>query len=331
MKVLVVTNMYPTEKAPFYGIFVKEQVESLRKEGVNVDVFFINGQENKWNYFISIIALLKKLKPDNYDVIHSHHTYCIFPIIIAKKILRIKKPIILTFHEGEVHHTNVIKPRGIKRLVFSKNIKRMALRMVDMVITVQKELVEALNYSGQYTILPCGVDSDLFTPMEKVFCRKELNLPLNKKIVFFPAAPQNIQKGIIILKKALAFLDRNDLELLTAGNIPHKEMPYYMNAADVIVQLSNFEASPMALKEAMAVNVPVVFTDAGDAALTVGNTQGCFLCKRTPEDVVLKLEEALNINGSINSRARILEAGMTLEAVAKKNIETYCELLNCEK
>lgn len=43
MKVLVVTNMYPTKKYPLLGIFVKEQVNSLLKEGIDIDVLFING------------------------------------------------------------------------------------------------------------------------------------------------------------------------------------------------------------------------------------------------------------------------------------------------
>ena len=50
MRVLVVTNMYPTAEMPFLGTFVKEQVESLRKEGVEVDVLFVNGKKNTLNY-----------------------------------------------------------------------------------------------------------------------------------------------------------------------------------------------------------------------------------------------------------------------------------------
>ena len=57
----------------------------------------------------------------------------------------------------------------------------------------------------------------------------------------------------------MKYLGREDLHLITGGNIKHEEMPLYMNAADVVVQLSLFEASPSVLKEALAVNVPIVF------------------------------------------------------------------------
>ena len=54
MKVLHVTNNYPTTNFPIFGIFVKEQIESLVETGVECEVFFINGKENgKIEYFKS--------------------------------------------------------------------------------------------------------------------------------------------------------------------------------------------------------------------------------------------------------------------------------------
>jgi glycosyltransferase involved in cell wall biosynthesis len=329
MNVLVATNMYPTEKYPFYGIFVKEQVESLKKEGVSVDVFFTNGKENRINYFTGIITLLKQLNSQHYDIIHAHHTYCIYLIVIVKTLLGIKTPVVLTFHEGEVHLSKELKLKTsdfIKKLVFSKRIKKFALKMVDLVITVQEGLVKALDFEGEYEILPCGVNTKLFKPMEKEWCRKRLKLPLDKKILFFPAAPQNQQKGFDILREALALLDRKDIYLLTAGNILHQDVPYYLNAADVMVQLSIFEASPSVLKEALAANVPVVITNVGDAVLIIKDVAGCFLCERTPQDVAEKIERALNFNECFKGRERIFEAGLTLEATSRRTISIYKEL-----
>ena len=42
-EVLVVTNMWPDEERPVYGIFVQRQVESLRAAGVRCDVLYIRG------------------------------------------------------------------------------------------------------------------------------------------------------------------------------------------------------------------------------------------------------------------------------------------------
>lgn len=94
MNVLVITNMYPSKKYKFYGIFVKEQVESLKASGIHVDVYFINGKENRLNYLKSVFDLAKKFKCGHYDLLHAHHSYCVFPIRIAEKLASIKLPLV---------------------------------------------------------------------------------------------------------------------------------------------------------------------------------------------------------------------------------------------
>ena len=44
MKVLVITNMFPTQELPYYGIFVKEQVDELERQlgKVNIDTLFLS-------------------------------------------------------------------------------------------------------------------------------------------------------------------------------------------------------------------------------------------------------------------------------------------------
>jgi hypothetical protein len=41
MKVLHVTNNFPTVKFPIFGIFVKEQIDSLTKQGIDNEVFLL--------------------------------------------------------------------------------------------------------------------------------------------------------------------------------------------------------------------------------------------------------------------------------------------------
>ncbi len=330
MNVLVVTNMYPTEQNSAYGIFVKEQVESLRNEGVSIDVFFVNGKESRLKYISGILVLAGKIKSKRYDIIHAHHTYCIFQIKIAIAMTGVKLPIVLTFHEGEIHWQNDSSLKNIdfiKRLVFSKRLKSIALKMVDLVIAVQGEMLKKLKFNGKFVVLPCGVNSEIFRPLGKKWCREKLGLPLDKKIVFFPASPANKQKGLDILLESIRYLNRSDLEIVVGGNLLHTDMTYYMNAADVVVQLSVFEASPSVLKEALAVNVPLIFTDVGDAKMITGNAKGCFLVERSSEAVSLKLDQALGFKGACNGRDRILEINLTLNRVSKKIVGIYRELL----
>jgi glycosyltransferase involved in cell wall biosynthesis len=249
---------------------------------------------------------------------------------MAIAVTNIKSPLILTFHEGEVHLQNDFGQKDIdfiKRLVFSKRLKSIALRMVDLVITVQAEMLKKLNFKGKFVVLPCGVNTVLFRPLEKIWCRQKIGLPLDKKIVFFPASPANKQKGFDILKESIRYLNRPDLLIVTGGNLSHADMPYYMNAADVVAQLSVYEASPSVLKEALAVNVPLIFTDIGDAKMMIGNAEGCFLVERKPEAVSLKLDQALGFQGICNGRDRIYKINLTLKRVAIKIVSAYQEIL----
>ena len=71
-RVLVVTNLWPTEADPSYGSFVKAQMESLRPLGVEFDVLFVNGRESTWNYLRGVRQIRRRLRKKRYDLIHAH-------------------------------------------------------------------------------------------------------------------------------------------------------------------------------------------------------------------------------------------------------------------
>ena len=84
MKVLHLTNNYPTLTYPIFGIFVKEQIESLKKLGVDCDVLFINGREKgRLEYVKSILRLRIYFKINKYDIIHCHHAISALCLIIS--------------------------------------------------------------------------------------------------------------------------------------------------------------------------------------------------------------------------------------------------------
>ena len=89
MKILHVTPNYPTTEYPIFGIFVKEQVESLQKIGVDCDVFFSNGKEEGGvkAHKASIKKVRKLLKENHYDVIHCHHSISGLILLLAGFVL----------------------------------------------------------------------------------------------------------------------------------------------------------------------------------------------------------------------------------------------------
>ncbi len=84
MKVLHITNNYPTVKHPIFGIFVKEQIESLTRQGIDNQVFFINGREKgRLEYFRSIFRLNRFLRKHRFDIIHCHHAFSAVCFILS--------------------------------------------------------------------------------------------------------------------------------------------------------------------------------------------------------------------------------------------------------
>lgn len=325
--------MYPSAAHPVDGSFIHEQVESVRALGVDVDVHFIDGaRSTRWNYVFAFGRLTRHLARKRYDLIHSHHTYCMYSIAFARSVLRLRTPTILTFHESEFMKPKHIEDESadfVKNLTYSAKIKRWALNHADLVIPVWAGLTQGLGFTGNQTVLPCGVDTELFRPRDLEECRRELHLPLDRKIVFFPAyifdAKTRRQfKGVDLFLEAVEIVKREirDVEVITGGSIMRRDMPTYMNAADVVVQASAFEASPMVIKEAMAVSAPIVSVDVGDTREILGDTAGCYICAPTSEDIAAHILKAVT-HGRTTGAERIRALGLEEAEVARRLVDIY--------
>jgi teichuronic acid biosynthesis glycosyltransferase TuaC len=309
MKVLVVTNMYPTPRYPSFGTFVEEQVKSLRKEGVEVDVLFINGIKGKINYLKGIFRLWGQLLTRRYDLIHAHY---VFSGMVARA--QLLYPVVLTHHGSQVFQG------------WQAPLCRWVSPLMDAVIVVSREMKEK-GRLGNSHVIPCGIDFDLFHPVPVRQAREELGLPQDKKLVLFCGEYFRPIKRFDIIQKAMAFLKQVEPEadLVLVSKKPLAEVPKYMSACDVIVLVSDGEGSPMVIKEAMACNLPVVAVPAGDIPEMIGGTDGCYLCSQDPPEVAEKLDLALHSEGRTGGREKI--KSMEIGAISRRIIALYEDVL----
>ena len=324
MKILTVTNMYPFAGDDYYGSFVREHVEALMGEGLEVDVVFLNAREGKLRYLTEMPRLAEAIRRRSYDVLHAQHSYCAVQTAGIRGALRIDTPLLFTIHEGEAHssHTAGRSRNLTKRLVYWKRLKRLALNLSDHVVTVDEGLLSAVGYRGSYSVIAPAVDTELFRPMDTAQCRRLLELPLEKSVLFFPASPERPEKGAEVFRASLAHLDA-EVHVVYGGQIERADMPLYMNAADAVVQTSHFEASPMVVKEAMACDTPVVSTDVGDVRALFGAVPGCFCVDRQPSKIAEALERALELTEPVGGRDAVLARGLSPAAVAGRYREVY--------
>jgi teichuronic acid biosynthesis glycosyltransferase TuaC len=313
VKVLVLTNMYPTPDKPFHGTFVEQQVKSLQHEGVDVDVLYVDGVASKLNYLWGFPRLWAKLLTNRYDLIHAHY---VFAGIIARAQLLC--PVVLTHHGSQVFQG------------WQANLCRMITPFMDRAIVVSPEMKEKGRLSKSY-IIPCGIDFEIFKPTPQQQARKELGLPQDKKLVLYAGEYFRPIKRFDIVQAAMQLLQerRPDAELVLVAKKPLHEVPRYMSACDVLVLVSDGEGSPMVIKEAMACNLPIVSVPAGDVPEVIANTDGCYLCSQDPRDVAEKLETALKWAKRTDGREMI--GHMEISAITKRIVSMYEDLLREKK
>ncbi len=253
MRVLLVTNMYPTPDRPAAGVFVAEQVASLERLGVRFDVLFIDGRRSTLNYAWGVPRLWARLRKERYDLIHAHYA---FSGLIAR--LQWRLPLVVTHH-------------GIEVLTgWTVPLCRLASRWADQVIVVSRAMAQALAPLPSH-VIPCGVDLELFRPGDRATARAQLGLDPERPLVLF-AGDLRPEKRYPLAQAAVARLREMgvDAELITLTGQPHDRVPLYMQACDALILTSTHEGSPMVVKEAMACNLPVVSVAVGDVAEVIG-------------------------------------------------------------
>src|SRR4026208_458997 len=72
MRVLAVTNIYPSPANPALGTYVEQQVRSLREIGVAVDVWFLDrAVEGRGVYWHLRSRLRERIRAGRYDLMHA--------------------------------------------------------------------------------------------------------------------------------------------------------------------------------------------------------------------------------------------------------------------
>jgi glycosyltransferase involved in cell wall biosynthesis len=307
--------MYPTPARPAFGTFVQEQVESLRNAGVEVEVLTFDGGSSLRNYVQAGGALRARLKTGKFDIVHAHYGLTGLP---AR--LQFTCPVVLTYHGsdilGEVGPTGQYSRAGRFKVLLSKALGAVVSERIIVAERMRSRLWDA-------TVIPMGVDLDLFQPRSRPDARQALGLDPARKYVLFVANPDNRCKRFDIAEAAIRILAAEDpnVEILPVYKATHEQVAQYMNASNALVLTSDHEGSPCVVKEALASNLPVVSVDCGDVRERISGVRGCFLCERDPQDVAARLREALLLDGPTDGRGHV--ESISLPNTARLTIGVY--------
>lgn len=328
MRILQLTNAYPTEKLPVFGIFIKEQIDSLNDIGITADLYFINGREKGKLEYYKAAKELKKII-DNYDIIHVHH----FLSALVVLWLHPKAKVIVTFLSDGIKE--FIRPDNLLfNTIVKKNLYNYILKHSDA--RIFKKAVPSFLVNDPYSFyLPNGVNTELFSPLDRKIAKSKLGLDSDKTYILFASLLDinRHEKRYDIYKKTIRILKqkygRDDIEELRIVNVSRSEVPLYFSAASVHLLTSDFEGSPNSVKESLACNTPVVSTDVGNVAELVNGLKSSFISQtNNPEELAALVDRVLNIDIFENSRQTIIDRKYDIKSKALELKNIYNKVLN---
>lgn len=324
MKVLIVTNMWPSVEKPYYGLFVKEQIGALQlmNKDINVEVFNIQGYSNKFSYILSVFSIRKLIKNDQFDVIHIHFGLSGLFLLFLR---RIQIPVICTFHGSDISANS--------RKMLVKWISFQVAKRCTRIVVLNKQMVEQVRHLNiPFDIIPCGVDTDFF---RQSVIKYE---PKAKFVIGFPSNPDRIEKNYSLFANIVQELRKvYEVEIVVElfVHLNRTQISEKLNSIDVLLMTSHYEGSPQIIKEAMACNCKIVSRDVGDVRLLFETVCNAIVLDYDAGvldyvEVIKDLMNGVRKQGTVSSRERLLHLGLTSSAVAERVNEVYNKAINGE-
>lgn len=315
MKVLIICSR--RDFFPYTGFmapFIYEQMKELTDLGIECEPYLVSGGAK--GYFRAISEIRKKIKSFSPDVLHAHYGLCGLVANFQRSV-----PVVTTYHGSDLNNS-------LLRMFSFWSIKLSKANII-----VSKRLSQRALSKERCSIIPCGVNSGFFTPMDKELAREKLGWKTNETKILFSKEFFNKEKNYPLAKAAVdrykeLYSKGKTVELIEFIGYSRKQVQWLYNAVDCVIMTSHHEGSPQFIKEAMACNCPIVSVDVGDVKHVISGVDGCFLAERTPEDIAEKLDMAIN-QGKTNGREKVL-LEYDSKVIAKKVAKVYEAIIGHE-
>ncbi len=288
VRVIVCTNMYPSPSRPSAGIFVKEQVEDLERLGVDITILAFDASGNRRKYLAAAVHLRRLVETAGADLVHAHYGLTGVVALVQKL------PVVTTFH-GSDASGHIRWQSWVSWLVARRSTP----------VFVARHLAVRLGLPDA-TVIPAGVDTELLVPSDRNGARDRLGWTADRRYALLPGGRSNPVKRADIFDAAVADARRTVPELVGVSleGFTRAEVADVMNAVDVTVLTSDAEGSPVAVRESLACNTPVVSVPVGDVASLLAGLPGCAVVPRDAASLGRAIVAALGAGRNPELRAR---------------------------
>jgi glycosyltransferase involved in cell wall biosynthesis len=325
MRVLGVTNALPSADAPSAGIFIEQQLASVRDHGVELDVIALDRVGGGRGVYRTLRRRVEDaIAAHRPDVVHSCNGGVTSEIVTRAAH---GTPTVVSFWGTDLLGNRLLSPVRQAYARVGVAASRRAAARADAIIVMSTELRDSLPSRvprDRVVVIPAGVDLARFRPLDRTTAQAALGWDPARAHVLFPSDPRRPEKRYDLARAAVAATrSSRPVELHPLVGVEHEHVPTWLNAAHAVLLTSAHEGSPNAIKEALACDVPVVSTDVGDVRVLAGPVEGCHVsADGSVEDLAEGLTRALALgDGRVDGRAQV--EPISLARVAARIVDVY--------
>ena len=292
VRVLAVTNMFPAPDFPHEGRFIQQQIEALRRNRLDVEVLLVNRRAKGMSVYSALPGMLWKtvaqFEPDLVHVMYGGIMSQLVAYVVRDR------PVVVTFHGSDLLGQPFERP--VRRFLSAWGVfaSRKAAKRCRGVVAVAEHLLKYLPKNvprSHVRVIPCGIDLDLFQPIDRGLCRERLGWTHDAFHILFQNTGDQVKRPQL----ASAAVERlKGLGVKAAihhlRDVSYDQVPIWLNASDVLLVTSHHEGSPSIVKEALACNLPIVSVAVGDISQRIERINGCHLSAPNPVDLAAKLQ-----------------------------------------
>lgn len=395
MKVLMACQNHPDKYNPYWGVFIERSISSIVDQGINATAIIprphvLPVKGVPYSYFSKLPLkeetgsytkyypryfyfppkrLFYGFSGDSYskhvtkfskknievpDVIHAHHVF-MDGYGMIKLSREWEVPLVM------VEHGAILKEILNWKPMYRKIIE--TLNSADLIMCVSDDLFSIALDNGidenKLSVVPIGVDIDLFKKENVELIKEEFNINDSTKIILYVG--QLIpRKGLNYLIEAIPKIvskhkdalfvfagtgpQRDELEsiclqkgilssILFTGGIDLTQLIKWYSIADIFLLPSLSEGRPTVIYEAMSCELPIIATDVGGVSEQVQDGYNGFIIPPMNSKLLadkinylLENEDLLTEMGK-NGRKRIIYEGWTWKNHAKNIINSYKSVL----
>lgn len=286
-------------------VFARRQAESLVAQGLAVEVFDLRSRISPrvlWREFLRFRLILGTFRP---QVIHAHYgtMTAMFAALASGKL-----PLMITYRGSDL---NPLPAARKLRPAVGRLLSQLAALRASRIVCVSPQLRDRLWWRRDCaTVLPSGVDAEVFRPAPQREMRLRLGWQEQDRIVLFNAGGEGRNKRLDLAQAATNEARRWEpalrLEVLD-GTVPPDRIPAMMNAADCLLVTSDAEGSPTVVQEALATNLPIVSVDVGDIAERLEGVAYSRIARRDTQSLGRALADVVTPPRRSDGRRRVAE------------------------